>query len=58
MKVQNYDQFEAYLNKFYNFCFEQPSNNMIKELKILNINYGCSKKKNIYFKKKNEKISS
>ena len=29
---QNSIQLEVYLKKFYNFCFELPSNNMIKEI--------------------------
>ena len=28
----NYDQFEAYFIKFYNFCFDQSCKNMLKEL--------------------------
>jgi len=29
---EKYKQFEAYLYHFYNFCFELPSKNMIKEI--------------------------
>ena len=29
---QNSIQLEVYLKNFYNFCFELPSNNMIKEI--------------------------
>ena len=28
----NYDQFEAYFIKFYDFCFDQSCKNMLKEL--------------------------
>ena len=52
----------AFLNEyfvnFYNFCFELPLENMLNKLIILKISYGSSKKKNVYFKKKNEEISS
>ena len=34
---QNFRKFEAYLLNFYNFCFELPPDNMIKDLK--NFNY-------------------
>ena len=35
-KESNYDQFEAYFVKFYNFCFDQTCKNMLKELKNFN----------------------
>ncbi len=35
-KESNYDQFEAYFVRFYNFCFDQTCKNMLKELKNFN----------------------
>ena len=54
----NYKDMEKYFNDFFNFCFELSLNNMIKEARNYKISYGSTQKKNIHFKKKNEKISS
>tara|TARA_B100000963_G_scaffold359511_1_gene387055 strand:+ start:1040 stop:1423 length:384 start_codon:yes stop_codon:yes gene_type:complete len=32
-KNSNYEQFQLYFNSFYNFCFELPPENMLRELK-------------------------
>ena len=53
-----YVLFEDYLMDFYHFCFEISPKNMIKDaIKFKDYN-GSTKKKDISFKKKDEKISS
>ena len=38
----NYKQFEAYFLGFYNFCFNLPLDNMLKQAIKFNFNYGSS----------------
>ena len=51
-KNTTFDEFLIYFENFFNFCFELPLDNMLKELKIIKYNMAVPKRKTSISKKK------